>query len=165
MEMEEGGGNEAESETVRRALASPAWMWTCARVAVCVLCVCVFMTVRYVCLRGHQCDRAAAWLPGAIFSLCVLVFCVQTQLWFITRHSQLMITQHLFCPRSTLFCTYYQPESLRRIRRRALSNTLLLPLQLFSPWLGAAEDTTARISSRLRSQQTTRRPSSPRSIP
>lgn len=60
-------------------------------------------------------------------ALCV---CVQTQLWLalqlITRHSQLLITQHLFCPRSLLFCAHYQAGSLHGIRRRALSNTVIL---------------------------------------
>lgn len=63
-----------------------------------------------------------AWAPVClcfIQFMCVCV-CVQTQLWLalqlITRYSQLLITQHLFCPRSTLFCACYQPGSLRRIR-------------------------------------------------
>ena len=81
-----------------------------------VICVCVGTDV-------------LVWLELYSISVCVYV-CVQTQPWLalrlITRYSQLLITQHLFCPRSTLFCAYYQPGSLRKIRRRALSNTLLL---------------------------------------
>lgn len=72
-------------------------------------------------MHGHQCACASE-------CTCVCV-CVQTQLWLalrlITRYSQLLITRHLFCPRSTLFCAYYQPGSGRRVRGRALSNTLL----------------------------------------
>lgn len=87
-----------------------------------------------VCLYVFLCVR----IPWATTCLCVLMYacvyicvcvCVRvTQLWLalqlITRCSQLLITQHLFCPHSTLFCAYYQPGSGRRIRGRALCNTL-----------------------------------------
>lgn len=84
-----------------------------------------------------------------MYTLCM---CMQTQLWLalylITRYSQLLITWHLFCPRSALFCAYYQPGRGQRIRGRALPDTLLLKFssQLFSPWLPVAEDTSACIS-------------------
>lgn len=114
---------------------------------------CVYIQMHSVLVRLNVCMHVY---------LCVCVCVCVTQLWLalqlITRYSQLLITRHLFCPRSTLFCAYYQPGSGRRIRGRALSNTLLLKFSslLFPPWLCAAEDTSACISSRLRTQQTVR---------
>ena len=113
----------------------------CVRICICI-CVCV-------CVYGWSCIQC----------MCVGVCVQQTQLWLalqlITRYSQLLITQHLFCPRSALFCAYYQPGSLRRISRRALSNTPRLKCWFFFfffPPLGccAAEDTSAYVSSKLR---------------
>lgn len=91
----------------------------------------------FVRSRGHRCvgvtactQKKRAWLGF----MCMYV-CVQTQLWLalqlITRHSQLLITQHLFCPCSTLSCAYCQSGSLRRNRRRALSDVLLLKSPFF----------------------------------
>lgn len=88
--------------------------------------------------------------------------CKQTQLWLtlqlIIQHSQLLITQHLFCPHSTLFCTHCQPGSLR-IKWRALSNTLLLK-RCSSAVLSLAQcysgDTSAHIFSVLGTQQMVR---------
>lgn len=89
--------------------------------------------------------------------------CKQTELWLtlqlITQHSQLLITQHLFCPHSTLFCIHCQPGSLHRIKQRALSNTLLLK-RCSSAVLSLAQrysgDTSAHIFSVLRTQQMVR---------
>lgn len=97
-------GNEVEYKDVEppnRAGAAERTCFVC-----CAECM-------HVCVYGWSC----------IQFMCVGVCVQQTQLWLalqpITRHSQLLITQHLFCPHSTLFCAHYQPGSLRRIRRES----------------------------------------------
>lgn len=87
----------------------------------CVLWLCVTCAPIYYSMYVCMC----VW--SYIQCMCVVYACRLSSGWLCSSsHSQLLITQHLFCPRSTLFCAYYQPGSLHRIRQRALSNTLLL---------------------------------------
>ena len=145
-------GNESK-DVVPPNQDSPVCVCWCSWMKMCLVCwaECTYM---YMCVCVCVC--VCGW--SCIQLMCVGVCVQQTQLWLalqlITRYSQLLITQHLFCPRSALFCAYYQPGSLRRISRRALSNTPRLKccfFFFFSP-LGccAAEDTSAYVSSKLR---------------
>lgn len=113
----EDGGNEVEccASGTKWRQSSDCLLY-CARTCTCVNCMhavletpCMFFVWSFtLCLCvAYACRLSSGWLCSS-------------------SHSQLLITQHLFCPRSTLFCAYYQPGSLHRIRQRALSNTLLL---------------------------------------
>lgn len=121
-----------------------------------VLRMCLLLNVHVYTYVGM------CWAGAYSVDVCMSM-CKQTELWLtlqlITQHSQLLITQHLFCPHSTLFCIHCQPGSLHRIKQRALSNTLLLKrcssavLSLVQCYSG---DTSAHIFSVLRTQQMVR---------